>query len=103
MPRQGFLRRRARAGSCLSQALSNFLHKSLLLTERHAENALQGKELREIQNMLLPVMAPRYYANLYGNEGVRSPGHPVEGDGLIRAGIPCCKACAFRGAQFGNR
>lgn len=64
----------------------NFLHKSLLLTERHAENALQGKELREIQNMLLPVMAPRYYANLYGNEGVRSPGVRWKGNQmLIRA------------------
>ena len=53
---------------------ADFLHKSLLAAYRHAEATLQGSVLEDIQNILLPVMAPEYYSDLPGNEGVQSPG-----------------------------
>jgi hypothetical protein len=53
---------------------ADFLHKSLLAAYRHAETSLQGSVLENIQNILLPVMAPEYYSDLPGNEGVQSPG-----------------------------
>lgn len=52
----------------------NFLHKSLLAIHRYAVEKLQGKDLETIEEMLLPIMAPLFYRDLHGDEGIRNPG-----------------------------
>lgn len=52
----------------------NFLHKSLLAIHRYALEKLQGKELEAIEEMLLPIMAPVFYRDLHGDEGIKNPG-----------------------------
>ncbi len=52
---------------------SDLMHKSLLIANSHAESMLGEKEARIVQERLLPVMAPEYYADLYDEKGIRSP------------------------------
>ncbi len=52
---------------------ADFMHKSLLVANSHAEALLPEKELRAVQEKILPLMAKEYYADLYDNRGVRSP------------------------------
>ncbi len=51
----------------------HFLHKAWLATLRRAEANLTEKEFLEIVEILMPIMAPRYYADLGDNEGFRTP------------------------------
>lgn len=52
---------------------ADLMHKSLLIANSHATTLLPSKDLLSVQRKLLPLMAPEYYADLYDNEGVRSP------------------------------
>lgn len=52
---------------------ADLMHKQLLIANSHAKSLLPEKELLGVQRKLLPLMAPEYYADLYDNEGVRSP------------------------------
>ncbi|MCK9181628.1 MAG: DUF1926 domain-containing protein [Fibrobacteraceae bacterium] len=77
---------------------SNFMHKSLLAANRHASSLLRGSDLSSIQNQLLPVMAPVYYADLYEDQGVRSPVVRWKGSrSIISVEDKIAKMADFRG------
>jgi hypothetical protein len=52
----------------------NFLHKSFLAVHRYALEKLSEEDLEKIEEMLLPLMAPFFYRDLYGNQGIKNPG-----------------------------
>jgi glycosyltransferase involved in cell wall biosynthesis len=52
----------------------NFLHKSFLAVHRYALEKLSGNDLEKIEEMLLPLMAPFFYRDLYGGKGMKNPG-----------------------------
>ena len=52
----------------------NFLHKSFLAVHRYALEKLSEDDLKKIEEMLLPLMAPFFYRDLYGNQGIKNPG-----------------------------
>lgn len=52
----------------------NFWHKSFLALHRYALEKLKEKDLESIEDMLLPLMSPFFYRDLYDNEGMKNPG-----------------------------
>lgn len=51
----------------------HFLHKSLLFVFNHVEKLLNEREFREVAEIFMPIMAPKYYVDLGSGQGIRSP------------------------------
>lgn len=45
-----------------------------MAVHRYALEKLSEDDLKKIEEMLLPLMAPFFYRDLYGNQGIKNPG-----------------------------